>query len=307
MKLKAKVPLIYDGFTLLDYITARFTYLTKEEWQKRIAEERHSRNGEILDENSIVRHLDLIQYDMPDEYLDEPPANLDYKILIETKDFLVIDKPANLMVHKHKTNIRNNLIYHLRENHIPPFPTANIVNRLDKNTSGIVLLALNKKALRILSMQFAERSVKKTYYAIVIGTPSPLSGIIRTPIGKMENPSLQDIDVGRFCAVNLPNSKDCETHYETIRSIDGHSLLKVFPITGRTHQIRVHLAHIGVPIVADPAYGIYSQEYSDYCAARNISPIISERHLLHCSELEFSFGVANIRAVSPLPKEFEII
>ena len=306
MKLKAKVPLIYDGFTLLDYISARFTYLTRDVWQERIAEKRHSRDGEILDENSIVRHLELIYYDMPEEYLDEPDANLDYKILIETRDFLVIDKPPNLMVHKHKTNIRNNLIYHLRENHVPPYPTANIVNRLDKNTSGIVLLALNKKALSELSLQFVKRSVKKTYYAVVVGTPNPLSDTIYAPIGKIADPSPQDIDDGRFCAVNLPNAKDCETRYETIKTIDGHSLVKVFPITGRTHQIRVHLAHIGTPIVADPSYGFHTKDYLDYCDFNNIKPIISERHLLHCSELEFTFGAATIRAVSPLPSEFEI-
>lgn len=304
MKLKSKVPIIYDGFTLLDYVSSRFTYLEKEEWQVRIAENRHSRDGEVLDENSIVHHLDLICYDMPEEYLDEPPANLDYKILIETEDFLVIDKPSNLMVHKHKMNFRNNLIYHLRENHEPPFPTANIVNRLDKNTSGIVLVALNKKALRELSLQFAQRTVKKTYYALVVGTPNPLSGVIRVPIGKIAEPSKYDIDDGRFCAVNLPNAKYSETRYETIKTIDGHSLVEVFPKTGRTHQIRIHLAYIGTPIVADPSYGFRRYEYLDYCVLHNMNPIISDRHLLHCNELEFSFGNANIRAISPLPKEF---
>jgi len=306
MKLKSKVPIAYDGFTLLDYISARFTYLTRELWQIRIAENRHSRNGEILNENSVVHHLDLIYYDMPEEYLDEPDANFNYKIIIETKNFLVIDKPPNLMVHKHKTNIRNNLIFHLREYHKPPYPHANIVNRLDKNTSGIMLLALNKKALNELSQQFVHRTVKKTYYAVVVGTPNPLSGTISDPIGKIPEPSQKDIDEGRFVAVNLPDAKESITHYETIKSVDGHSLVKVFPITGRTHQIRVHLAHIGTPIVADPSYGFNKNDYLEYCAQKSINPIVSERHLLHCSELEFTFGIANIRAVSPMPAEFEI-
>jgi len=306
MKLKSKVPVIYDGWTLLDYVSARFTYLPKEEWQVRISENRHSRNDEILDENSIVYHLDLVCYDMPEEYLDEPEANLDYKILIETKEFLVIDKPPNLMVHKHKTNIRNNLIFHLRENHEPQFPTADIVNRLDKNTSGIVLVSLNKEALSKLSRQFVDRTVKKTYFAVVVGMPNPLSGTICEPIGKIVEPTIKDIDNGRFCAVNLPNSKFAETRYETIKTIDGHSLVKVSPITGRTHQIRIHLAHIGTPIVADHAYGFLPNEYLNFCSEKNIKPIISDRHLLHCSELEFSFDGVNIRAVSPLPKEFTI-
>ncbi|MCL1945582.1 MAG: RluA family pseudouridine synthase [Chitinivibrionia bacterium] len=304
MKLKAKVPLIYNGFTLLDYVSERFDYLSKDEWRKRIEENRHSRNGAILQEDSIVFHLDEICYDMPD--VEEEPANLDYKIIMQTKDFLAIDKPPNLTVHKSKMNFRNNLIFQLRETHEPRFPTADSVNRLDKNTSGIVLIALNKSALRKLSLQFSNHTIKKTYFAIVVGTPNPASGTILASIGRLENPSAQDTICGRFCAVDAPNPKFCETEYETVKSVNGHSLVKLYPKTGRTHQLRIHLAHIGTPIVGDIAYGFEANEYRKFCAKNNIVPIESDRHLLHCSAMEFLFNGEIVSVNSELPKNFEI-
>jgi RluA family pseudouridine synthase len=304
MKLKAKVPLIYNGFTLLDYVSGRFDYLPKEEWRKRIGENRHSRNNIVLKEDSIVFHLDEIFYDMPD--VEEEPANLDYKIIMQTKDFLAIDKPSNLTVHKNKMNFRNNLIFQLRETHEPRFPSADSVNRLDKNTSGIVLVALNKDALRKLSLQFSTHTIKKTYFAVVVGTPNPLSGTISASIGRIENQSAKDIECGKFCAVDAPNPKLCETVYETIKSANGHSLVKLDPKTGRTHQLRIHLAHIGTPIAGDIAYGFKTDDYRKFCAKNEIVAIESDRHLLHCAGMEFSFNGEIVSVKSDLPKSFEI-
>jgi len=304
MKLKAKVPITYNGFTLLDYVSKRFNYLSADEWRMRINENRHSRNGTVLDENSIVFHLDEIAYDMP--YFEEEPANLNYKILMQTNDFLAINKPSNLMVHKSKQNFRHNLIYQLREKHEPRFPTANTVNRLDKDTSGIVMVALKKKALNELSLQFSERTIKKTYFAVVVGVPEPSFGKITEPLGKIGTPNEEDLKVGRFIHVGGENSKESETQYETIKTENGHSLVLLRPITGRTHQLRVHLAHIGAPIVGDLAYGFSENVYLEYCAQRNIVPIKVERHLLHCAELEFTLKGDKFRVCSPLPDEFEM-
>jgi 23S rRNA pseudouridine1911/1915/1917 synthase len=194
----------------------------------------------------------------------------------------------------------------LRENHKPPFPTADIVNRLDKNTSGIVLIALNKKTLRELCDQFIERTIKKTYFALVVGTPSPLCGTICVPIGKILEPNILGGENSRFFAANLPNAKYSETAYETIKTIDGHSLVKLHPKTGRTHQLRIHLSYIGTPIVADHAYGFSPKEYFDFCNEKNMMPIESDRHLLHCREMEFSQGKKTILVRSPFPKEFQV-
>jgi 23S rRNA pseudouridine1911/1915/1917 synthase len=241
---------------------------------------------------------------MPD--FDEPPANFDYKIIKQTDDFLAINKPFGLMVHKHGINFRNNLIYHLRELHKPPFPTADIVNRLDKNTSGIVLIALNKKALHELLRQFANKSVKKTYFAVVLGTPNPLCGEICAPIGKIKEDVEKNNNNGKFCEVNFVDGKPCQTEYETIKSINGHSLVKLFPKTGRTHQIRIHLAHIGTPIVGDTAYGMNEEKYKKFCEENKIISVETNRHLLHCTNVEFLLFGEKISVCSELPEVFEI-
>jgi 23S rRNA pseudouridine1911/1915/1917 synthase len=305
MKLKAKVPIAYNGFTLLDYVSKRFGYLSADEWRERINENRHSRNGEVLNADSIVFHLDDIAYDMPE--FEEEPANLNYKILMQTKDFLAVYKPPNLMVHKSKQNFRNNLIYQLREKHEPCFPTANTVNRLDKDTSGIVMVSLTKRGLRELSLQFSERSIKKTYFAIVAGRPEPSFGTILAPLGKIEFTSEEDLKVGRFIIVGGSDPKESVTEYETIKTENGHSLVRLHPITGRTHQLRVHLAHIKTPIVGDLAYGFSENKYLEYCAQKNITPIKADRHLLHCAEMEFTLKGDNYRVCSPLPDEFNLL
>ncbi|MDR0305188.1 MAG: RluA family pseudouridine synthase [Chitinispirillales bacterium] len=302
MKISSKIPLTFNGFSLIDYLATRFTYLEREIWKERILESRFIRNEKVLHEKSIIFHKDIIVYDMPD--IDEPEANFNYKIIKRTDNFLAIDKPFGLMVHKHGINFRNNLIYHLRELHEPPFPTADIVNRLDKNTSGIVLISLNKNALKELLRQFADRSVKKTYFAVVLGTPNPLYGEISVPIAKIMKNAENNNNNGRFCEVNLHDGKPCQTFYETIKSANGHSLVKLFPKTGRTHQLRIHLAHISVPIVGDTAYGLSMEEYINFCKKNDIIPIETNRHLLHCANLEFSLFGEKISVDSDLPEEF---
>ena len=304
MKLKAKVPNIYDGFTLLDYISKRFNYLGIDEWRMRIEENRHSRKGVVLSADDPVFFLDEIVYDMPD--VEEEPANLNYKILMQTKDFLAVNKPANLMVHRCKTNFRHNLIYQLRETHKPRFKTANTINRLDKDTSGIVMVSLNKKALNEIALQFSERTIKKTYYAVVVGEPNPPCGIITAQLGKIEEPTSQDLRRGRFIVVDGTNAKESETYYETVKTENGHSLVRLFPKTGRTHQLRVHLAHIQTPILGDLAYGLEKEAYLEYCGQKNIVPIPAQRQLLHCAETEFTFNGDRYRVISSLPEDFEV-
>ena len=304
MKISSKIPFSFNGFLLIDYLATRFTYLERSIWKERISQNRFMRNENILDENCIVFHNDIIFYDMPD--FDEPQANFDYKIIKQTDDFLVIDKPFGLMVHKHGINFRNNLIYHLRNLHEPPFSTADIVNRLDKNTSGIVLVSLNKRALRKLLMQFENRSVKKTYFAVVLGTPNPIYGEICAPIAKITENIENNNNNGRFCEINLSGGKFCLTQYETTKSANGHSLVKLFPKTGRTHQIRIHLAHIGTPIIGDTAYGTTENEYKKFCEDNKIIPIETNRHLLHCAGLEFLFDDEVVNVYSELPKIFDI-
>jgi 23S rRNA pseudouridine1911/1915/1917 synthase len=293
MIISSKVPSAFNGFLLIDYLAARFTYLKREIWIERISENRFKKNETVLDKNDVVFQEDVIVYDMPD--LEEPNANFDYKIIKQTDDFLAIDKPYGLMVHRHGMNYRNNLIYHLRNLHEPLFPTADTVNRLDQNTSGIVLISLNKKALRELSLQFMDKSIKKTYFAVVLGTPNPLCGEISAPIARIKKNIEKNNNKGRFCEVNLLDGKPCLTLYETMISKNGLSLVKLFPQTGRTHQIRIHLSYIGNPIIGDMSYGTKECTFE------------MNRHLLHCASMEFMFRGNKIVVNSQLPDEFDIV
>jgi len=304
MKISSKIPFAFNGFSLIDYLAARFTYLERGVWQERISQQLFTKNDNVLYEDSLVFHKEIVFYDMPD--FDEPPANFNYKIIKQTDDYLAVDKPSGLLVHKQGINFRSNLIYHLRDLHEPPFPTADIVNRLDRNTSGIVLISLNKTALAELLAQFANRKVKKTYFAVVLGTPDPLCGEICAPIGKIKENVEKNNNKGRFCEVNFNDGKPCQTFYETIKSANGHSLVKLFPKTGRTHQIRIHLSHIKTPIIGDTSYGMDESEYKQFCRDKKIIPVETSRHLLHCAELEFSFGGEKVSVHSDLPDEFNV-
>jgi len=304
MKISSKIPFAFNGFSLIDYLALRFTYLERGVWRERISQRLFTKDDDVLDENSLVFHKEIVVYDMPD--FDEPPANFDYKIIKQTDDYLVIDKPPGLLVHKQGINFRGNLIYHLRCLRQPPFPTADIVNRLDKNTSGIVLISLNKTALAELLAQFADRSVKKTYFAVVVGTPDPLCGEICAPIGKIKENAERNNNKGRFCKVDFDDGKPCQTFYETVKSANGHSLVKLLPKTGRTHQLRIHLSHIKTPIAGDTSYGMDEEEYKKFCEEKKIIPVETSRHLLHCAELEFSFGKEKVSVHSDLPEHFNV-
>lgn len=207
--------------------------------------------------------------------------NFDYDIIYEDKWLFAVNKPAGLRVHSSGKFVHANLIYHLRHLHQPPYPEANLVNRLDADTSGLVLLARDKVVLGQLMRQFAERQVVKEYLAVVTGRPCPANGIINLPIGPVK-----DARVPRF-GINSLEGKPAVTHYRTIRHLSGHfTLLELKPETGRTHQLRVHLAAIGHPIAGDALYTMNDNNYLDW--RLNPGTLTSlQGQALHSHQLQF--------------------
>lgn len=188
-----------------------------------------------------------------------------YQIIYQDDVLLVVDKPAKLLTvpGRHPLN-RDCLISRVQRE----FITAAVVHRLDYDTSGLVLLPLTKRALSVLSKQFQERSITKTYTAIVDGVPEPRQGKIDLPI-------TADPD-------NRPKYKICQTtgkasltEYEVLQQAEGRSRVKLHPVTGRSHQLRLHLQAIGHPILGDTLY------------APDEVATASERLLLHASEITF--------------------
>ena len=161
------------------------------------------------------------------------------KIIYEDNDVLVVDKPAGVVV----TDI---------------YPDLNKAHRLDKDTSGVLLIAKSEKALIFLQKQFKQRSVEKKYIALVVGNVKNNQGIIETLIGRSKKQGTKQ----KVYLTTDPDSegkREAITEYRVLERFKDYTLLEVFPKTGRTHQIRVHLAYINHPIVGDKKYGFKNQ------------------------------------------------
>ncbi len=218
------------------------------------------------------------------------------KVIFDHPDVLVIDKPAGLVVHPaagHESGTLVNAVMALTPDleGIGGELRPGIVHRLDKDTSGLILIAKNERAHRFLQDQFRLRQVEKVYLALVDGKPP-------TPNGRIEAPIARDPAHRKQMAV-VPAGKGREavTEYYTRESFPEHTLIEAHPLTGRTHQIRLHLAFIGCPIAGDRVYG-----------RRKVSLPLS-RHFLHAARLTVRLpGEEQPRTFeSPLPPELEQI
>jgi 23S rRNA pseudouridine1911/1915/1917 synthase len=279
MHVSSKVPVAFSGVSVAEYLASRFTYLPDTSWRQLVRDGRISCNGLLCDETRTVAQGDVIGCVLPD--FEAPAVNFDYQVVYQDEWLLGISKPAGLRVHSGGRFVTANLMYHLRHLRQSPFPEANLVHRLDADTSGLVLVARNAAVLREMMQQFAAGVVDKRYLAVVVGCPSPASGTISLPIGPVK-----DARVPRF-GVDQIAGKPAVTHYGTVRELAGNfTLLELRPETGRTHQLRVHLAAIGHPIAGDALYTMNDDDYLD--RRRNPPPqAIIKRQALHSHRLQF--------------------
>jgi 23S rRNA pseudouridine1911/1915/1917 synthase len=228
----------------------------------------------------------------PPEPVDLAPEAIPLQIIFENGDLIVIDKPAGMVVHP-AAGHRVGTLVHAALAHAPDIEGVGgrlrpgVVHRLDKDTSGIIIFAKNDRTHRRLQDQFRQRSVKKAYLALVDGAPP-------TPTGRIEAAVGRDSKARSLMAV-VPDEKgrSAVTEYHTREVFQLHTLLEVFPLTGRTHQIRVHLRFIGCPVAGDTVYG------------RKRSTIPLNRHFLHAQRLEIRLpGETQLRIFeAPLPPE----
>lgn len=178
----------------------------------------------------------------------EQIEDIDLPILYEDDDVLVVNKPAGVISHSRgKYWNEPSVASFVRQKTGQDGDRAGIVHRLDRATSGVMICAKNAPALTFLQKQFSQRKVKKTYLAIVEGKPARKEAVIDMPIGRNPKaPATFKADIG---------GKPAQTSYKVVGTADGCSLLELTPLTGRTHQLRVHLKQIGHPIVGDTLYG----------------------------------------------------
>lgn len=217
-------------------------------------------NGKVEKSNYKVAVLDKVTITMPEPMvLNVLPENLDLDIIYEDADLVVINKPKGMVVHPapgvYSGTLVNGLLYHCDNlSGINGVIRPGIVHRIDKDTTGILVVAKNDDAHGFLSEQFKEHTIKREYYALVEGKFMKTEGTVDKPLGRHKRDRIK-------MAITL-DGKRAVTHYEVLEQYDnGTSLVKCSLETGRTHQIRVHMASISHPLVGDVTYGLKKQRY----------------------------------------------
>lgn len=228
----------------------------------------------------------------PTEPSDLAPEAIPLDIVFENDDALVVNKPAGMVVHPSAGHPSGTLV-NAALAHAPQMEgiggqrRPGVVHRLDKNTSGLILLAKNDRSHRWLQDQFRLRKVVKEYLALVDGRPPTATGRIEAPVGR------DPVKRQQMAVLKTGKRRAAVSEYTTLEKFNAHTYLEVHPITGRTHQIRLHLAFLGCPVVGDTTYG------------KRRPSIPLERHFLHASRLEIVLPGEQDRRVfnAPLPRE----
>jgi 23S rRNA pseudouridine1911/1915/1917 synthase len=250
-----EIVVVQGGERIDRYVAQRRPDLSRSYVQKLIADGQASINGRTVSASSQrVQAGDVIRLTVPPPApLAAQPEAIPLTIVYEDADLLVIDKPAGLVVHPAPGHASGTLVNAVLA-HTPEARAAGedearpgIVHRLDKDTSGLLVVAKHERALRFLSNQFKERTTVKTYIALLHGHLSPARGEIDAPIGR--DPRHRQ----RMAIVS--GGRAARTGYHVVRYVGEYTLVEAMLYTGRTHQIRVHFASIGHPVAGDPIYG----------------------------------------------------
>jgi RluA family pseudouridine synthase len=232
---------------------------------------------------TILVSGDVVSYNLPS--FEEPDADTNYKVAYEDEWLLAIEKPGNLLVHKAGRSITKNLVFLLRHaSGNPAYAQVHSASRLDRETSGLVLFAKTMECLRSLHRSFAAGTVDKEYVAVVHGRLSERLITLNKPIA-----SAGCAEITYKFAIDERTGKSAITKFETIDTAGDFSLVRARPLTGRTHQIRVHCAALGNPIVGDKLYGMDQASYIAWRSDPKMHAHLLEfpRQALHCRRLAF--------------------
>jgi 23S rRNA pseudouridine1911/1915/1917 synthase len=285
----------------LDRALAAATDLSRMRIQALLAEGRIMRDGvQATNASAKAKAGQHIVIDIPPPIPAIPkPQDIPLSIVFEDEDMMVIDKPAGLVVHPGAGNPDGTLVNALlaycgdRLSGIGGVRRPGIVHRLDKDTSGLMVVAKTDRAHISLAHQLQTRTLKRIYTAVVWGKPTPATGRIEGNIGRRPN------DRKRMALVPH-GGRPAVTHYRTLKSYKTASVVECRLETGRTHQIRVHMAHIGHPLVGDPAYGLKRLPKDAPALAKSLP-----RQALHATQVTFLHPVTNMEMCysSPVPND----
>jgi 23S rRNA pseudouridine1911/1915/1917 synthase len=274
-------------------------------------------NGEVVKPSFRVRTGQCIALMLPPPPVDGPqPEAIELQVIYEDDALIAIDKPPGMVVHPAKGNwkgtLASALAYRFQQLSDVGGPTRpGIIHRLDRDTSGVILVAKTNAVHMKLSEQFEQRSILKEYLAISVGKIEFDRDAIRQPIGP--HPYQRDKMAIRK---DHPESRDAETLYEVVERFRGFCLVRLHPKTGRTHQIRVHLDHIGAPVLCDRLYAGHARITRGEIRRRLVhglppqpgdDQVVLERQALHAHRIQFQHPLAGsqIELVSPLPADMQ--
>jgi RluA family pseudouridine synthase len=251
--------------------------------------------------DAVVKTGDLVSYNLPD--LAEPEADVNYRIVYEDEWIVAINKPGNLLVHRAGRSITRNLVFLLRHTSgNPSYLSIHAVSRLDRETSGLVLFAKNADCLRGLHRAFAAKAVEKEYVAVVHNALTKQTLTVDLPIGSDSASA-----VSYKFATDSAHGKAASTVIENVSCAGSFSLVRAKPLTGRTHQIRVHCAAIGNPVVGDKLYGLSESDYLAWRSDPQGHAHLLEfpRQALHCRRLAFAHPATRetLSLEAPLPDD----
>ena len=285
------------GFRLDQFLALQFPAISLTRLRNAIKHGDARLNGRTTFSGWVVQAGDQVTIQLdPDAPTSAMPENIALDVLFEDEDLLIVNKPVGLLSHpSHKEKsgtLLNAIAYHLL--HSPKLPTSVprpiLLHRLDRDTSGVIALAKSERANRIVSKAFRERRVKKLYLALVYGVVAAETGTIDAPIGHEPN---------AWPRWGVRDGGDAsQTNFTVKQRFAAHTLLELEPLTGRTHQLRLHCAHIGHPIVGDPVY-----KGSDQTVLHPIPGLKLKHQLLHAHALTLRHPSTGeeLQCIAPLP------
>jgi 23S rRNA pseudouridine1911/1915/1917 synthase len=279
-KFESKVDRYHEGWRLDEYLTHRFRYHPRELWLTRLADGHIWLNGSLAGAAEIVSAGDTVGYQIE---IIEPPVDFSYGVVHSDDDILVVSKSGNIPVHASGKYIRHTLVARLRED---LGGKLDLAHRLDRETSGLIVLSRNTEAARALGAAFSEGRVSKTYLAIVRGGPVEDEFVVDAPLRKIG----RQHPIPRM-VIDTRAGKPARTTFRVVERLEGATLIEANPLTGRTNQVRAHLEIAGHPLLGDKTYGMPARLLRKMVADPNDPEVLSHlaipRHALHHQRMAF--------------------